>query len=206
MAGTTAIGVGGSASVIVAACASMAAYAYTTRARVQRGRRPQMLELSWVPEQRLYPCATSVQIEGDAGGVHECGERCESDGVHESSGLRENGGRIRMHEPCTRAAGTTAAGSRTAAGVRAAVGARARATAGAIVVASRKLDWEQSGRKGYPAKDLLEDFVGILQLTVHNLKFENMLKQNEERGGAQRLYELRKELRAMLMDVDPNIS
>jgi hypothetical protein len=61
-------------------------------------------------------------------------------------------------------------------------------------------------QKGYPAKDLLEDFVGILQLTVHNLKFENMLKQNEERGGAQRLYELRKELRAMLMDVDPNIS
>jgi hypothetical protein len=60
--------------------------------------------------------------------------------------------------------------------------------------------------KGCPAKDLPEDFVGILKLTVHNLKFENMLKQNEERGGAQRLYELRKGLRATLMDVNPNFS
>jgi hypothetical protein len=55
-------------------------------------------------------------------------------------------------------------------------------------------------------KDLPEDFVVILRLTVHNLKFENMLKQNNERGGAQRLYELRKESQATLMDVDPNFS
>jgi hypothetical protein len=55
-------------------------------------------------------------------------------------------------------------------------------------------------------KDFPEDFVVILKLTIHNLKFENMLKQNEEGGGAQRLYELRKEPRATLMDVDPNFS
>jgi hypothetical protein len=60
--------------------------------------------------------------------------------------------------------------------------------------------------KGCPVKDLPEDFAVILKLTVHHLKFENMLKQNEERGGAQRLYELRKESRATLMDVDPNFS
>jgi hypothetical protein len=60
--------------------------------------------------------------------------------------------------------------------------------------------------KGCPVKDLPEDFVVILKLTVHKLKFENTLKQNEERGGAQRFYEWRKESRATLMDVDPNFS
>jgi hypothetical protein len=62
-----------------------------TRARVRRGRRPQVLEPPRVPE-RLRNLAQRVsKCGGDAGGVRKCAGRCESDGVYESSGVRKSG-------------------------------------------------------------------------------------------------------------------